>query len=123
MNRLNKTKSAIFILYFGLVALKGSTFHQNFYYHNVPKNTLGECNYYTKSLSLKFAQVDKIIPSHIFFAGLTKSLNAFKFNNCRFFVYLKEVYLVWRGFCPVGILSTPFGHIKIVFTEFILVQL
>ena len=30
INRLNKTGSAIFILYFGLVALEGSTFHQNF---------------------------------------------------------------------------------------------
>ena len=30
MNRLNKTGSAIFSLYFGLVALEGSTFHQNF---------------------------------------------------------------------------------------------
>ena len=30
MNRLNKTESAISILYFGLVALEGSTFHQNF---------------------------------------------------------------------------------------------
>ena len=31
MNRLNKTGSAIFILYFGLVALEGSTFHQIFF--------------------------------------------------------------------------------------------
>ena len=31
LNRLNKTGSAIFILYFALVALEGSTFHQNFY--------------------------------------------------------------------------------------------
>ena len=31
MNRLNKTGSAIFILYFGLVALEWSTFHPNFY--------------------------------------------------------------------------------------------
>ena len=30
-NRHNKTGSAIFILYFGLVALERSTFHQNFH--------------------------------------------------------------------------------------------
>ena len=30
MNRLDKTGSAIFVLYFGLVALEGSSFHKNF---------------------------------------------------------------------------------------------
>ena len=32
MNKCNKTGSVIFILYFGLVALEGSTFQQNFIY-------------------------------------------------------------------------------------------
>ena len=34
MNRLNKTRSTIFIFYFGLVAVEGSTFQKNFYIHN-----------------------------------------------------------------------------------------
>ena len=36
MNRLNKIRSAILILYFGFVALEGSTFHQNFYFLSLP---------------------------------------------------------------------------------------
>ena len=35
MNRLNKTGSAIFILYFGLVPIEGSTFTRIFHVHNV----------------------------------------------------------------------------------------
>ena len=50
MNRLNKTGSAIFILHFGLVALEGSTFHQNVFirycYHIYLSSSVKKAIYY-----------------------------------------------------------------------------